>query len=203
MLKHIILFNFMFLHPKLFGQPPISTIGNNNNPSPGSKISKYIPTGYTILYHSEGDLNLDKYPDMVVVLKQDNEDSDTANSFETPTKRILLLFTGDSSGQYHLAARNDSAVLCRRCTGLGLYENDPFNSITIKKGYFTIEQSNGDNNYWFQYQTTFKYKPTENNWILIKDHVSGNHGMETFEETKTVKNFGRVLFEQFNIYKKE
>ena len=158
-------------------------------------IDRFIPPGHSILGSATGDLNKDAYGDMVLILAVDGEEnSDPADS---PPPRPLLLLLGDEDGAYTEAARNDKVVLCHACGGVF---GDPYEGITIKDGYFSIEHYGGSNWRWTRI-ITFKWSEKDKTWFLHKDggvsyHTSDPDKME--EKVKTVKDFGVVPFGKFN-----
>lgn len=162
-------------------------------------LRKYIPKGYTVLNVTSGDLNLDAYPDLAVILKKTGEEK-TSDVNGHPEKRPLLLFTGMPGKQYRLAARSDNAVYCVSCGGI---MGDPFNDLVIKKGYFTVEHYGGSAQRWTRF-ITFKYSAADKNWYLHKDgheHFSALDPEKGETKVYTVKHFGKVPFDQFDIYK--
>jgi len=83
---------------------------------------------------------------------------------------------------------------------------DPYVSIVIKKGYFSIEHYGGSSWRW-QRIITYKYSPVDKEWYLHRDGtVSFNAGDpdKTTEITgRTAKDFGKVRFGDFDIYKED
>lgn len=161
-------------------------------------LAKFIPEGYTILDSATGDLNLDKYPDKLLVLKINGEDS-MANDVDHTVKRPLLILIGQANKSFTLAARNDNVVYCVNCGGM---MGDPYMQIAIKKGYFSIEHYGGSAWRWTRI-ITFKYSTGEKYWYLHKDggvnyHTSDPDKVET--NIKTSKEFGKIAFDKFDIY---
>lgn len=145
---------------------------------------------FSILDSAMGDLNLDDYPDKILILKNKNE------GIATEVTRPLLILTGQPEG-FKLQARNDSVILCADCGGI---MGDPYQSITIKNGYFSIEHYGGSSWRWTRI-ITFKYLKSENTWQLHKDagvsyHTSDPDKIEDFLTNK--EDFGKVLFEDYN-----
>lgn len=164
-------------------------------------LSAYIPKGFTVLDTTSGDLNRDQYPDMILILKENGEDS-TSDVVDHPTRRPLLVLTGGAGPGYKLAARNNNAVYCVDCGGVF---GDPFNGVTVKNGYFSVQHYGGSGWRWTRI-ITFKYSPADNYWYLHKDggdtyHVSDPEQAET--KVRTTKDFGKVPFDKFDIYKEE
>jgi len=163
-----------------------------------SSIAQFIPENYTILDTVSGNLNLDQYTDMIVVLKKNGEDT-TSNVVDHPEKRPLLILLGQTDNTYKLAARNDNAVYCFDCGGM---MGDPFVRVVIKNGYFSIEHYGGSSWRWTRI-ITFKYSSVDNYWYLHKDGGDSFNASDTENVTtkiKTTKDFGKVPFDKFDIY---
>lgn len=162
-------------------------------------LNQFIPENYSILDTSTGDLNKDTYPDMIMVLKKNGEDS-TSDVIDHPEKRPLLILLGQPDNTYKQAARSDSVVLCVDCGGV---MGDPFQDVVIKNGFFSVELYGGSSWRWTR-TITFKYFPPDNNWYLHKDGGESYHSAEPDKAkttVKTVKDFGKVAFTEFDVYK--
>jgi hypothetical protein len=160
-----------------------------------------VPKDYTILDTILGDLNLDSYADIIMLLKKDGEET-TSDVIDNPEKRPLLILLGQADNTYKLAARNDNVVLCVDCGGM---MGDPYQQVVIKNGYFSIEHYGGSAWRWTRI-VTFKYSPVDDYWYLYKDggdsfHASDPENMTT--KVKTTKDFGKVPFDKFDIYKED
>lgn len=150
--------------------------------------------GYALIDTAMGDLNLDKYPDIILILKTIGEDTALV---ATEYKRPLLLLLGRADKTFTLAARNDNIVYCYQCGGMF---GDPYAGVEIKKGLFTIHHFGGSNDRWSN-DISFKYSPTNKTWYLNKIVDKGwsvfhLDKVETSMQTK--KNFGVVSFEKYN-----
>jgi hypothetical protein len=164
-----------------------------------AEIKAFIPEGYVPMDVSSGDLNLDSFPDVVLIVKKPNE-SDTSDVNDNPEKRPLLVLIGEGNEKYKLASRNDNVVLCVNCGGAF---GDPFEGVTIKRGYFSVEHYGGSNWRWTKI-ITFKYSKADNNWLLTRigrDSFHTSDPNKSEKTMKTAKNFGKVLFEKYNGYK--
>ncbi|MBL7761016.1 MAG: hypothetical protein JNK08_10015 [Sediminibacterium sp.] len=153
-------------------------------------LQSYIPKGFTLMDTASGYLNKDGYRDLVMILKNDleNEVGDTS--------RPLLLLEGSKDGQYRLFARNDNVVLCKECGGVF---GDPYDGITIKKGFFSIAHYGGSSWRWSRI-ITFKFNKEKNQFILSRDagvsyHSSNPNKITT--ELYNKKDFHRVTFLQY------
>lgn len=150
---------------------------------------------YTVLDSATGDLNLDEFPDKLLILKSKDEGT------LTEVARPLLLLSGKADGSFVLAARNDSVVLCADCGGVF---GDPYSGITIKNGYFSIEHYGGSSWRWTRI-ITFKYSKEKGEWILHRDAGESFHTSDP-EKTEAIvtnkKDFDKLPFKDFN-YNKE
>lgn len=171
------------------------------------KLKSFIPKGYQAIIEERGDLNLDKIEDCILVLRKATEETTSNMEEGKPDKRPLLLLLGQKDGNYKLAYKNENAAYCIDCGGLF---GDPFNAIVIKNGYFSVEHRISGGHHW-EHITTFKFNKTKNNWYLYKDHFinyilnpSTDPNAEALianvDKLKTVKDFGEISFQQFNIY---
>lgn len=170
-------------------------------------LKVFIPKGYDAISIEKGDLNLDEFKDAILVLRKSTEETTSNNDENNPDKRPLLLLLGQKNNIYKLVYKNDNAVYCIDCGGVF---GDPFTGISIKNGYFSIEHGISGGHHW-ENITTFKYNKAKQNWFLYKDHyinyVFNNDTSDDAEalvadvdRLKTVKDFGEIPFQQFNIY---
>lgn len=167
-----------------------------SNPAP---YRSFIPKGFSLLDSASGDLNKDVHKDLVLVLRNDSED------LNKDTTRPLLLLAGKGNGLYQLIDRNDHVVLCAGCGGVF---GDPYQGITIKSGYFSVEHYGGSSWRWTRI-ITFKWDPTSKGFKLHRDagvsfHTSNPDKREEMVHNK--KDFGKLVFSQFNqndIWKEE
>ncbi|GGI51700.1 hypothetical protein GCM10011425_29120 [Mucilaginibacter galii] len=164
-----------------------------------ANLKGFVLKGYDVLDLTKGDLNRDNYPDAIMVLYKKGEEK-TSDVISHPEKRPLLILICQPNKTYKLAGRSENAVYCVDCGG---QMGDPFTGITIKNGYFSVEHYGGSAWRWTRI-VTFKYSALDKNWFLFKDGGERFYAI-THEEVKTkvstVKNFGRVPFENFDIYK--
>lgn len=161
-------------------------------------LQTFIPMNYSVLDTATGDLNLDEYPDMILVLKKNGEEK-TSDVIDNPEKRTLLVLIGQPDKTFKVVARNDNTVYCFDCGGMF---GDPYQGITIKKGYFSVEHYGGSAWRWTRI-ITYKYSKAENYWFLHEDGSVNYHNSDPDKiETKilTTKDFGKVSFDKFDIY---
>jgi hypothetical protein len=171
------------------------------------KLRQFVLKEYSVLNLATGDLNKDGLLDKIMVLVKNGEEI-TSNAYEDkPDLRPMLLILGKKNHKYELVHRNDNAIYCIECGG-GIW-GDAFLNIVIKNGYFSIEHGIFAGRHWTK-TTTFKYDTMQNNWFLYKDRYihstfdvdkSGDGDLISDMDTLlTVKDFGIIPFEKFNIY---
>lgn len=151
----------------------------------------FIPKGYQLLDSASGDLNSDRYPDLVLILKTINEDS------IPDSNRPLYLLTGTPSGELILFGSNDRVVLCKGCGGAF---GDPYQGITVKSGYFSIEHYGGSSWRWTRI-ITFKYDNKSGQFILHRDAGVSFHATEPDAVTDIIHNkerFGKQSFSDYS-----
>ncbi len=156
-----------------------------------TEVLLFDTTNYSVLDSAIGNLNLDNYPDKVLVLK------DKVEGIATNVPRPLLILSGQADNSYKLIARNDSVVLCADCGGV---HGDPYVGLTIKNGYFSVEHYGGSGWRWTRI-ITFKYFAAENNWHLHRDAGISYHNSDPDKTEEIVTNkedFGRLLFKDYN-----
>lgn len=156
-------------------------------------ILKNTPPGWEVMDTMTGDLNRDQYLDMLIVLKSEF-DADV----DSMPKRPLLLLTGNKTGDFTLAARNDNVVLCYHCGGVF---GDPYDGLAIKNGYFSTEAYGGSSDRWTQI-ITFRYIEKEKTWYLHRD-AGINYSIwdPEMKETDWYNNkdqWGKVKFVDYN-----
>jgi hypothetical protein len=175
-----------------------------------NQILKFVPKNFEILDTIKGNLNNDSFDDYILVLKKKNEETTSNYGDNKPEKRPLLILTGNSNNKLELKARNDNSVLCIDCSGL--IHGDSYVGVKIKNGYFSVEHYTvGGNDKWSQI-ITFKYDKIKDKWFLHRDGTeyfgwnpdeNGEAIIKTGEEILTKKNFGVVLFENYDIYRED
>src|SRR4249920_3850882 len=110
-------------------------------------LASFIPADFSILDSASGDINKDGKKDLLVILKNNLEETNG------DTTRPLLILLGNEKGFYNLSGRNDRVVLCKSCGGVF---GDPYAGITVKNNFFSIEHYGGSNWRWTRI-ITFRY----------------------------------------------
>jgi hypothetical protein len=172
-----------------------------DNLSLKAEIQNFIPSGYTVLSIDSGDLNMDSLTDFLLVLRKNGEDT-ISNENDHPVTRPLLLLIMDEDKKLRLAARNDKTVFCYECGGM---MGDPFSGVSIENGSFSIEHYGGSAWRWTR-TITYRYSTEFKEWFLYQDNSESFHVSEPDKikiDVRASKEFGKVKFQEFDIYKDE
>lgn len=161
-------------------------------------LEEFIPNGYTILDSSSGNLNLDEYPDLILILKKEGEEK-TSDVINDPEERPLLILTGKANGNYKLSASSKTCVYCIDCGGV---LGDPYQEITINNGTFSVHHYGGSAWRWTRI-ITFKYSPKDNYWFFYSDKGENFHATEPEKIESyiiTEKDLRKLRLEEFDIF---
>ncbi len=167
-------------------------------------ISTYLiasSSSYKLMYWTKGDLNKDGFDDFIAVLENTVSNEALTPIEDAFDREVVLLETRGGFPYFRFAGRNNHLVGCSDCGGAGV--GDPFQGITIKNGYFSIEELYGACDKSFVV-TTFKYDEDKKDYFLYKigtDDYScndmGNDEVKVHHSLKTQKDFGIVKFRDF------
>lgn len=151
-------------------------------------VQPFVEPRTTILAVERGDLNRDGREDAVLVL----------DPAEPDRPRPLLILVRDAAGKLQLAKRNDQAVGCRECGGI---MGDPFQSIAIKPGRFTVEHYGGSSWRWSA-NYTFAWSRRDKSWQLVRAEKTSFHASDPDSEETTVhtppRDFGLIDVTEFD-----
>lgn len=151
-------------------------------------VQPFVESRTTILAVERGDLNRDGREDAVLVLDPADPDQ----------PRPLLILVRDAAGKLQLAKRNDKAVGCRECGGI---MGDPFQSIAVKPGRFTIEHYGGSSWRWTA-NYTFAWSRRDKSWQLVRVEKASFHASDPDSEETTVhtppKDYGLIDVTEFD-----
>ena len=154
-------------------------------------LKSFIPEGYSLLDSTSGDLNKDGLKDLVLILKNNLEET------RPDTTRPLLILHGIKKKGYTLVARNDYAVLCQSCGGVF---GDPYDNVVAKNNFFSVEHYGGSNWRWTRI-ITFKYDLKTKQYVLHRDAGISYHTSDPDKTTNTItnkKDFGKLPFAKYN-----
>ncbi|MBC7874417.1 MAG: hypothetical protein H7Y01_10495 [Ferruginibacter sp.] len=154
----------------------------------------FIPDGYEPLDYIAGDLNSDKKPDALLLLKKPWEDSIN----EEQAARPLLLLIRQADGKLKQVLRNDNAIMCRHCGGAF---GDPYEGTELAPGGFSLSFYGGSSWRWGNI-FRFAYKPLKKNWYLVKENQTSFQSGDpetTMKKTEIGESeLGEVLLEKFD-----
>ena len=154
----------------------------------------FILNGYEMMDYIKGDLNADKRPDAILILKVKGEDTLTGDSL----KRPFILLLRQPNGKLKFATRNDDMVLCRQCGGVF---GDPYAGTKIKHNGFTLNFYGGSSWRW-AYEYRFNYNASKKNWMLTgerQDNYQSGDPETTMKETIIgAEELSEINFNSFN-----
>ncbi len=179
---------------------PVASNSRSMKAATEQDLAPFLLKNHMILDFKNGDLNNDNLTDVILIQKAKDEEQ-TSSVTEHPTPRPVMLLLRQKDGSLKLAARNDKLVYCVDCGGVF---GDPYEGISIKGNYFSIEHYGGSAWRWSKI-ITFRYDKATKNWLLHKDGGVSYHSAEpettTTTKVQTVKDFGIVKFTDYDIYK--
>jgi hypothetical protein len=176
---------YKIIFPSILSLMALSSFGQFD------RLQAFIPPNFSILDSAAGDINKDGLQDLVVILRNRYED------INTDTTRPLLLLLGNGRGQYKLFERNDSVVLCMGCGGI---YGDPYDGLTVKTGYFSVEHMGGSGWRWTRI-ITFKYNATRKQFFLHRDAGFSWNVSDTGKMTEILnrkEDFDGLPFDKFS-----
>ncbi|HEY8559025.1 MAG TPA: GerMN domain-containing protein [Pyrinomonadaceae bacterium] len=141
--------------------------------------------------YAKADLNGDGTLDYILVLEQSISEDTEMNS------RPALIIVRDPKGKLSLAARNRFVIACRGCIG-GM--SDPFESLTVKPGGFSITNKGGFRDRWIG-RYDFEFSPRDKTWLLAQVREANYESADpkpVWRKTYTPKHFGKIRFDDFN-----
>jgi hypothetical protein len=139
-----------------------STVALDVGDEPPAEVEPFVPEGFAVLDFAIGDLDGDGREDVVLILK--NEDEDDANADGIP--RVLLLLVRQADGRLKEARRNDRLVPCRTCGGR---EPDPYRSLRVDRAGVTLSFAGAGRTHAWSDDYTFAYDVTRKDWLLDRE----------------------------------
>lgn len=141
----------------------------------GYTLHSLVPEGFETHDYIYGNLNLDAYPDIALVL------NNVADTSDLIFNRPLLILQGIGQGMYKQMGRNDKILACRVCGG---NVDDPYMGIVTNKGSLTINQHAGSA--WLTtWSYTFTFDPSDQELKLQKEIFNTFHSTEFQKENVT------------------
>ena len=170
------------------------------NPDVPAELKPFIAKGYAAMDFAKEDMNGDKLPDYILILKVEGEDTMTFDNPDWEAARPLLLILRQPGGLLKQTVRNNELILCRQCGGV---MGDPYQGLTVKPGEFIANFYGGSSWRWTG-EFTFRYDKIKKNWFL-QTHTSSSFQSgdpeKTMEETVINRSeIGDITLEDFTPY---
>lgn len=173
-----------------------------------SGVVRYIPAGYEILDSASGNLNLDDKPDMILVLRKIDE----YNIHDNPPRRSLLILTGKGKNKYRLYLKSEGLIYTHNMGGIS--SSEPFSSVEITNGYFSILHSGGMGSSKWNFILQFRYdrkakeyyleRKQSDTYTLVYDEDNNDlNAAGEATEIKTAKDFGLVKLKEVDVLVEE
>ncbi len=133
---------------------------------PPAALRELIPSGQELLAWARADLNRDGRPDVVFILQPAGSHPYDGDRGDTP--RSLVVAVGTPDGRLHEAARNNRLVRCQNCGGTW---PEPFESLSARRGGFSLGHYGGSRWRWSD-EWTFTWDAGRRDWLLTS-HADG------------------------------
>ena len=158
-----------------------------------AEAKPFVIKGFEMMDYATGDLNGDKRPDAILVLKIKGEDT-LVESADRP----FIILIRQVNGKLKVEKRNDSMVMCRQCGGVF---GDPYESTVIEKNGFSLNFYGGSSSRW-SYEYSFSYNLAQKNWMLVKErqvsYSTFNPDKSMVEATIGAEELGDISVDNFN-----
>jgi hypothetical protein len=163
----------------------------------GKDINSFIPSGWTLLDSTQGDLNKDNHNDLVLIIQHKDSVTIIKNEFDyndtvlTQPRVLIILFHNQTANQYQLVEQSNSFILNHDNPNM----EEPYQDISISKGVLKIDfQIFMNMGGWGMSNNSYKFRYQDNQFVLIgADYNSVNRGSGETEDrsynflTKKVK----------------
>lgn len=196
----IINVNFLYLKRALFFILFFlfsTQIFSQNFPKQAKLIEDFVPKGWKVIYHTQGDLNKDKLDDHAVIIEETNPEkikkNENLGSGELNLNpRIILVFFKNKNQGYTLVAKNNKDFIPTENSEMSPCLEDPLletGGISVEKGLLKISfrywLSCGS---WFVNSADYTFRFQNNRFELIGfDHSEFHRG--TGEKSSKSINF--------------
>ncbi len=165
-----------------------------------AELKPFIMPGYEVLDYAKEDMNNDKLPDYILILKSKEEETMTFDNANWDAGRPLLILTRKTNGSLQAAAINHNLVLCKNCGGV---MGDPYQNLNVKPGEFTVDFYGGSSWRWTE-SYTFRFDKIKKNWFLElhnSSYFQSGDPEATMEETFIRRNeTGNIKLDEFSPY---
>ena len=155
------------------------------------EVKPFVEAEMKAIAYAKADLNGDGTLDYILVLEQAISKDSEMNS------RPALIIVRDRNGRLSLAARNRFVIACRGCIG-GM--SDPFESLTVRRGGFSVTNRGGFRDRWIG-RYDFEFSPRDRTWQLARVAEANYESVKAkpvWRKTYTPKDFGKISFDDFD-----
>lgn len=151
--------------------------------SKGLSITDFVPTGWTVLDSSYGDLNKDGIKDAAIII-QHKDSVLFVNSLEdtvlTQPRILLILFKKPVDNSLELIEQSNSFILKHDNSAM----DDPYQELTINKGVLEVKFHLFYNmGSWYVTNAVYKFRYQQGQFVLIgADNSSFHRATHDFED---------------------
>ena len=169
------------------------TIGTNVYAQPNARVARsvadFVPRGYVVVQEIKGDLNKDRDPDIVLIIKSMDSSKFVKDKYggeRDRNRRGILVALHDQHG-YRLVLENRNCFSSENEDG-GVYFA-PELDVGINKGNLTIHYAHGRYGYW-----TYSFRYHNSNFALIGYDSSSDRGPVVQNTVSVNLSTGRARF---------
>jgi hypothetical protein len=156
-------------------------------PAAGAGVETFVPEGWTIEVQAEGDLNRDRRPDLLLVLKKEDPANLIVNDPASPGEdewdanpRILAVAFAGKKGGYELALQSDDFLPRHEDPCI----DDPFGMAEISDGNVRVGLhlwANAGTWYTSDSRFTFRYSDKAFRLVAYTDYTTKRNTGETWD----------------------
>ncbi|HEX8248452.1 MAG TPA: hypothetical protein VF599_09795 [Pyrinomonadaceae bacterium] len=162
--------------------PPLSKRAN--------RCEDFVPKNWEIMSKASGDLNKDRAPDCVLVIKGTNAKFLNKNEglgtqvYDTNPRMLVILFKNSGENQYELAKQSNSFIIIPESPTM----SEPFQEVAIKNGVLQLafEQWSSAGS-WATAQMSYKFRFQNGEFVLIGA-----------DKTESMRNTGEMETRSYN-----
>ena len=161
-----------------------------------AELKPFVEKGTLPIFFDTADLNVDGRADYILVLEKQKANASDPDIEDG--QRPLLVIVQSSDGKLQSVKRNEKAVYCSTCGGV---MGDPFDSVRVEKGAFTVVLYGGSSWRWGS-EYRFGYSRRDNTWQLVQSVQTNYHASDPKNGTRDVytppKDYGKIDIADFD-----
>jgi hypothetical protein len=155
------------------------------------ELEPFVPESHQALDFAIGDLDGDGRDDAVLILQGPEE---VQKKDDMEARRPLLLLVRQPDGRLRQERRTDRLVYCRTCGGM---MGDPYVSMVVGEGRFTVSHYGGSASRWGM-DYTFAYDPAAKEWFLDREESTTFQAHDP-DQTREASTLTREQLGDFSI----